>query len=295
MAKKKHMSSKEDDDDHLLAMKQYYKRCQENNIIVQPFFLTFDNNLLYICQDRVNITQALALNEYLENTRLVEDKRIFKLVIDQCLMKDEVFAEILDGCYKQCQFNQKGEIEVQYLTTIVYNQGEFGPHTLKILKKLTPNLIEISFNNISESGGFNSKVLLSAIETIAKEGKMLMKLRISNVFMNNQPIVDGLCEIIKNCDVLTTIDFSWSSIPTSKLVDLAEALMDRVYTMRSIDFSYNKLAPEDLSDEDNYVVEFIDKMCEFLEEALVINHLKLSGMFSLRIRDQLYKILKKAI
>ena len=62
------MSSKEDDDDHLLAMKQYYKRCQENNIIVQPFFLTFDNNLLYICQDRVNITQALALNEYLENT-----------------------------------------------------------------------------------------------------------------------------------------------------------------------------------------------------------------------------------
>jgi hypothetical protein len=86
-------------------------------------------------------------------------------------MKDEVFAEILDGCYQQCQLNYEGEIEVQYLSTLIYNCNEFGPHSLKILKKLIPNLIELSFNNISESGGFNSKVLLSIVETIAKTGK----------------------------------------------------------------------------------------------------------------------------
>lgn len=140
-------------------------------------------------------------------------------------MKDEVFAEILDGCHSQCSFNQKGEIEVQYLSTLIYNQGELGPHSLKVIKKLIPNLVELSFNNIAESGGFNSKVLLSIIECIAKEGKMLMKLRLSNVFMNNQPIVDGLCDIMRNCKVLTTIDFSWSSIPSKKLVDIADALM----------------------------------------------------------------------
>ena len=82
---------------------------------------------------------------------------------------------------------------------------------------------------------------------------------------------------------MTTIDFSWSSLPSKKLVDIAEALMERKDSMRSIDFSYNKLAPEDLSIEDNFVCEFIDKMCEFLDEAIVINHLKLSGMFSIRI------------
>jgi Ran GTPase-activating protein (RanGAP) involved in mRNA processing and transport len=111
-----------------------------------------------------------------------------------------------------------------------------------------------------------------------------MKLRISNVFMNNEPIVKGLCDILTSCKVLTMVDFSWNSIPAKKLSIIVEAMKKRNETMRSVDLSYNKLSPEDIFLEDNcYIDEFIDKMCEFLEEAKVINHLKLSGMFSLRL------------
>ena len=51
-------------------------------------------------------------------------------------MKDEVFAEILDGCFKQCQMMKDGSIEVQYLTTLVYTSNEFGPKSLAIMTKL---------------------------------------------------------------------------------------------------------------------------------------------------------------
>jgi hypothetical protein len=82
------------------------------------------------------------------------------------------------------------------------------------------------------------------------------------------------------------VDFSWASLPAKRLVTIAEALNERYASMRSIDFSYNKLSPEDDTlIEDNYVIEFIQKMCEFFKEALVINHLKLSGMFSIRLQD----------
>lgn len=68
----------------------------------------------------MSLEHGRALNEYLETVRSVKEKVIYKLVIDQCSMKDEVFAEILEGCFKQCQMMQNGKIEVQYLTTLVY-------------------------------------------------------------------------------------------------------------------------------------------------------------------------------
>lgn len=67
-------------------------------IVAQPFFVSFEANILYLCKDRVNLVQAKAMNKYLQAVRQIDTKKIFKLVIDQCLMKDEVFAEILQGC-----------------------------------------------------------------------------------------------------------------------------------------------------------------------------------------------------
>ena len=40
------------------------------------------------------------MNEYMQIVRTLKDKIIYKLIIDQCGMKDDVFAELLDGCYK---------------------------------------------------------------------------------------------------------------------------------------------------------------------------------------------------
>jgi hypothetical protein len=40
------------------------------------------------------------MNDYLNIVRTIKDRVIYRLIINDCGMKDEVFAEILDGCYK---------------------------------------------------------------------------------------------------------------------------------------------------------------------------------------------------
>lgn len=40
------------------------------------------------------------MKEYMQIVRSLKEKRIYRLVIDQCGMLDEVFASILEGCLK---------------------------------------------------------------------------------------------------------------------------------------------------------------------------------------------------
>ena len=46
-------------------------------------------------------------------------------------MKDDVFAEILQGCVGQSKLTISGEVEIQYLSTIVYAFNDFGLKSLK--------------------------------------------------------------------------------------------------------------------------------------------------------------------
>ena len=71
------------------------------------------------------------MNEYLRTVRCLDAKKIFKIVIDQCQMKDDVFAEILQGCSGQSKMTHAGEVEIQYLTTVVYAFNDFGLKSLK--------------------------------------------------------------------------------------------------------------------------------------------------------------------
>jgi hypothetical protein len=59
---------------------------------VQPFFIQFEDNTLFLSQERINYVQGKAMKEYMQIVRSLKEKRIYRLVIDQCGMNDEVFA-----------------------------------------------------------------------------------------------------------------------------------------------------------------------------------------------------------
>ena len=155
-------------------------------------------------QENVCLDHGKALKEYLETVRTLKEKVIYKLIIDQCSMKDEVFAQILEGCFKQCQLKKSGEIEVQYLTTIVYSGNQFGPKSLEVLVKLLPNIVDFTFANISEKGGFNREIMGDIITTLSGlyNDNKLIKIKISNINLNHKELVNGICQIIQNSKML---------------------------------------------------------------------------------------------
>ena len=195
-------------------------------------------------------------------------------------MKDEVFSLILDGCYRQCEFNEGGQIKTQYLTTVNYSNNEMGPKSLASLKKLIPQLTNIQLHNVPFVNGFNHELLIQLTDELSYNTQMLMKIRISSINLNHRKIVDTLCQIITSTRVLQMINFSWAQFSCEHLSMIASCLCDRVLSLRSIDFSFNRLNfNEDLNPNDFYFSnKFIEHLNEFLGKSILINHLKLSGM-----------------
>lgn len=180
------------------------------------------------------------MKEYMQIVRGLKEKRIYRLVIDQCGMLDEVFAQILEGCLKQCKlFQGTGLPEIQYLTTLVYTGNKFGPLSLEVLTKLLPGMIDLTIGGISESGGFNRDLLGKLVKNIADQAPKLMKLKIANIFMNYNEIVDNLCAILDASRVMQSIDFSWASLSAQALAKISKAFMARLKSLRTIDLSYN--------------------------------------------------------
>jgi hypothetical protein len=154
-------------------------------------------------------------------------------------MKDEVFAEILDGCFKQCQMMKDGSIEVQYLTTLVYTSNEFGPKSLAIMTKLLPGFVDFTFSTISEKGGFTRDIMCDIMKTISLKCKKLIKIKISNINLNHRDMVNGICTILKKSKMLQAIDFSWASLSPKSLSLISKNFDQRLKSLRSINMSYN--------------------------------------------------------
>jgi hypothetical protein len=105
------MPLKDEEDVDKIAMKIYFEFCEQHKIVIQPQFVSFDYNTLYISQKFIDLTHGCAIGEFLYNARLSWSRRIFTLIIDECYMKDEVFAKLLEGCYRQCTFDANGKIK----------------------------------------------------------------------------------------------------------------------------------------------------------------------------------------
>mgnify|MGYP003854278695 CR=1 FL=1 len=76
------------------------------------------------------------------------------------------------------------------------------------------------------------------------------------------------------------INFSWAQFSCEHLSMISSCLCDRVLSLRSIDFSFNRLNfNEELNQNEYYFSQkFVEGLNEFLEKSILINHLKLSGM-----------------
>jgi len=81
--------------------------------VVNPNFVVYQQNVLFLSQQRVSEEHGNGLLKYIENTKEVNQKRVHKIVLESCGMRDKALAAILDG---------------------TINQGELNPRTGRILK-----------------------------------------------------------------------------------------------------------------------------------------------------------------
>ena len=78
---------------------EYREIKSENHDIPMPSYVSFNENIMYLVEKRVAEVEATALKQYLIRSGNVAQKRIRKLVIDQCSVSDESLSLILEGIY----------------------------------------------------------------------------------------------------------------------------------------------------------------------------------------------------
>lgn len=67
--------------------------------------------------------------------------------------------------------------------------------------------------------------------TIANTSKKLMRLRLSKINLNDSillsesNIIESLCELFRNSDMLSYLDLSWTSLSPRHLLDILDAII----------------------------------------------------------------------
>lgn len=74
---------------------KYFEVQQDNKQVAKPNFLSFQNNLLFLSNQRISREHAEALAQYLELVKEIPEKRLFRLVIESCGMKDDALSLML--------------------------------------------------------------------------------------------------------------------------------------------------------------------------------------------------------
>ena len=80
---------------------------------------------------------------YLEASKENPAKCIKQLIIDDCGMTDQQFANILSGI----------ESQGNHIKQLVYSNNDLSHKSMVVLERIIPNLREINFNNITRNYG----------------------------------------------------------------------------------------------------------------------------------------------
>ena len=110
------------DEEKKKATEMYYNALKYDLRAIRPCIF-FQPRVLFLCAERITGQQGVALARYLDEIKELPGKRVYRLVIDQCDLTDEVFSNILDGILKQCIFDPNGDMSIQYLQSILYSNG----------------------------------------------------------------------------------------------------------------------------------------------------------------------------
>lgn len=89
-----------------------------------------------------------------------------------------------------------------------------GKESAEVLGKLVPHLRELQLNNIACGKIPFGRLLDSCLAG----GVQLMKLKLSNVDLNDNRIVDQLVELLKTREMLTHLDLSWAKLGPKSLL-----------------------------------------------------------------------------
>lgn len=139
-----------------------------------------------------------ALKTFLEATAEDPKWQVKRLCIDGCGMQDQQLAHILEGIDAQ-----GAEIK-----TFANSNNEMGSKSMDVLVGLVGRLRELQLNNILCGQSQYRRLLDSAL----LNGVQLMKLKLSNVNLNDNGLVDRLVELLKAREILTHLDLSWAKL-----------------------------------------------------------------------------------
>lgn len=129
------------------------------------------------------------------------------------------------------------------MNTFVYGNNELGPESIKMMARMFHRIRELQINHVScLIRDFNS-LLHSCIHN----NMQLMKLKLSNVNLQDNQLVDQIIEVLKTKEFLTHLDLSWTRLNPKQLLKISEVLIDSsvipgpLTLLRNLNLSYNSL------------------------------------------------------
>ena len=171
-----------------------------------------------------------------------------------------------------------------------------GEESMELILDMIPLLNEIHFSQLKMD--LNKDIMREMCSHFYSNGQSLMKLTLSNINLNDNKIIEDICNILssKYQKFVHHIELSWCSLTPKHLVGLVEEVRYCHENIRSLDLSYNSLyfnqnegANSQTQQEDlNHSIAFVDLLCEYLVKQDMLNFLNISGMnFG---REQIVKI-----
>jgi len=115
-------------------------------------------------------------------------------------MTDLQLSQILDG----------HRLQGKWLNSFVYTSGLLGEQSCEQLVALLPQLHDFQLVNIHGPG--QKAVYQRILEQCLNNAPQLRKIKLSNVNLNDVVIVEQLCKIIEQKDLVSTLDLSWARL-----------------------------------------------------------------------------------
>lgn len=120
---------------------QFMTTLQKAFQLSMPTFARITNNQLFLSELNVTKEMAKALSQYLMSMKNNPSAQIRALNINDCKLRDEQFAQILESLVEQGN----------HLQTIVYSVGELSNWSLKPLQQLIPSLHNLHISKLTNS------------------------------------------------------------------------------------------------------------------------------------------------
>lgn len=156
---------------------------QDRSKLIESDLLHYSGNELCLLDQVFTSCEGAALARFIEQVKDVESKRIHKLVVDGCTFGDEDLCHILSAIESQSSRPKKGHTarNQQFLLSVAFSNIRMEAKSFGKLLALIPGLSELALNNVQIPLLEPREFAAALLEAIAREGKHLLKLRISDI------------------------------------------------------------------------------------------------------------------